>query len=45
MSKIPFENNYNGIKKLNISSKDFYIKMAKMCLIEEIIKINMNKNR
>jgi hypothetical protein len=51
---IPFENNYNGIKKLNISSKEFYIKMAKMCLIEnieektieeiiELIKINMNK--
>jgi hypothetical protein len=51
---IPFENNYNGIKKLKISSKEFYIKMAKMCLIEnieektieeiiELIKINMNK--
>lgn len=51
---IPFENNYNGIEKLKISSKEFYIKMAKMCLIEkteektieeiiEIIKMNINK--
>jgi len=51
---IPFENNYNGIQKLKISSKEFYIKMAKMCLIEnieektreeiiELIKINKNK--
>ena len=41
MSKIPFycipyENNYNGIQKLKISSKEFYIKMAKMCLLENI---------
>jgi hypothetical protein len=51
---IPFENNYNGIEKLKISSKEFYIKMAKMCLIEkteektieeiiELIKMNINK--
>jgi hypothetical protein len=51
---IPYENNYNGIEKLNISSKEFYIKMAKMCLIEnienkkieeiiELIKLNLNK--
>jgi len=51
---IPYENNYTGIEKLKISSKEFYIKMAKMCLIEnieektikeiiELIKINMNK--
>ena len=33
---IPFENNYNGIEKLKISSKEFYIKMAKMCLLENI---------
>ena len=33
---IPYENNYNGIEKLKISSKEFYIKMAKMCLIENI---------
>jgi hypothetical protein len=33
---IPFENNYNGIQKLKISSKEFYIKMAKMCLLENI---------
>jgi hypothetical protein len=59
MSKIPFycvpyEDNYTGIDKLNRSSREFYIKMAKMCLIEEpeekttdeiieLIKINMNK--
>jgi hypothetical protein len=59
MSKIPFycipyENNYNGIEKLKISSKEFYIKMAKMCLIENteektreeiilLIKMNINK--
>ena len=51
---IPFENNYNGIEKLKISSKEFYIKMANMCLIEniedktteeiiELIKVNINK--
>lgn len=51
---IPYEYNYNGIEKLNISSKEFYIKMAKMCLIEnienkkieeiiELIKLNLNK--
>ena len=51
---IPFENNYNGIDKLKISSREFYIKMAKMCLIEEtdektideiieLIKINIHK--
>ena len=51
---IPYENNYTGIEKLKISSKEFYIKMAKMCLIEntqektieeiiELIKININK--
>jgi hypothetical protein len=51
---IPFENNYNGIEKLKISSKEFYIKMAKMCLIKNIeektreeiillIKMNINK--
>ena len=51
---VPFENNYNGIKKLNISSREFYIKIAKMCLIQEtddkttddiieLIKNNMNK--
>lgn len=51
---IPFENNYNGIEKLKISSKEFYIKMAKMCLIEKteekpieeiifLIKMNINK--
>ena len=33
---IPFENNYNGIEKLKISSKEFYIKMGKMCLLENI---------
>jgi hypothetical protein len=59
MSKIPFycvpcENNYTGIDKLELSSREFYIKMAKMCLIEntedktineiiEEIKINMIK--
>ena len=51
---VPFENNYNGIQKLNISSREFYIKIAKMCLIQEtddkttddiieLIKNNMNK--
>lgn len=51
---VPFENNYNGIQKLNISSREFYVKIAKMCLIQEIdnkttdeiielIKNNMNK--
>jgi hypothetical protein len=51
---IPFENNYNGIEKLKISSKEFYKKMAKMCLIEKteektieeiifLIKMNINK--
>ena len=50
---VPFENNYNGIKKLNISSREFYIKIANMCLIHvtddkttddiiELIKNNMN---
>ena len=41
ISKIPFycypyEMNYTGINKLNLSSKEFYIKMAKMCNIETI---------
>jgi hypothetical protein len=51
---IPFENNYSGIEKLKMSSREFYIKMAKMCLIEdiedktrediiELIKNNINK--
>lgn len=51
---VPFENNYNGIQKLNISSREFYNKIAKMCLIQEtddkttddiieLIKNNMNK--
>ena len=59
MSKIPFycvpyEDNYTGIEKLKRSSREYYIKMAKMCLIEEIedktieeiielIKLNMTK--
>jgi hypothetical protein len=59
MSKIPFycipyENNYTGIEKIEISSKEFYKKMGKMCLIEniedktreeilELIKKNINK--
>jgi len=59
MSKIPFycipyENNYTGIEKIEISSKEFYKKMGRMCLIEniedktreeiiELIKKNINK--
>jgi hypothetical protein len=56
MSKIPFycvpyENNYSGIDKFKLSSKKFYVRMAKMCNIkvsksnsrEEIIKKIKNK--
>jgi hypothetical protein len=59
MSKIPFycipyENNYTGIEKIEISSKEFYKRMGRMCLIEniedktreeiiELIKKNINK--